>query len=323
MFLEPGTESNNIAIHGIVDKSLGRNSHIITSKIEHASVLNAFKRYELMGNVDVDYISVDERGIVDLDELESKIKENTVLVSIMMVNNETGAIQPIGDISRIIKARNKKTVFHVDGVQAFGKLDINLKKLGVDMFSFSGHKIHALKGIGGLYIDSGIRIDPPFQGGGQEKGVRPGTENTLGIIALEKALSVSLSNRGAERSHIKSLKEHLIDRIAGEIPDVKINSPMEENVIDNVLSVSFPGTRGEILLHTLEEKEIYISTGSACSSKSKSKSHVLSAIGLSDEEIEGTLRISFSYDNTAEQIDYFFEALKEAVEDIRMIIKRR
>lgn len=319
-FTSGGTEANNIAIHGIVEKFRNRKAHIICSKIEHASILNIFKYYEKFENIEVDYINVDSNGIIDLEELESSIKEETVLISIMMVNNEIGSIQPIKDISKIIRSKNKNIVFHSDCVQAYGKIDIDIRELDLDMISISSHKIHSIKGSGAVYINNGINIRPLFQGGGQERDIRPGTENTAGIYGLSLASTIMDERKSSERKKIKDMKEYLIAEIEKNIPDIKVNSPLRQENINNILNISIKGIKAEILLHSLEDKGIYISTGSACSSKNKDKSHVLKAIGLIDEEIEGSIRISLSYENSKEEIDFFVKELKESVSFIREII---
>ncbi len=319
-FTSGGTEANNMAIQGVVERNINRNPHIITSEIEHSSVLNIFKHYKESKNIEVDIVKVDERGIVDLDELEKLIKENTVLVSIMMVNNEIGSIQPIKEIRKVIKDKNRNTIFHSDGVQAFGKMDIDLKSLGVDIFTFSSHKIHAPKGVGGIYVSGYTSLKPLFYGGGQEKDVRPGTENTFGIFAFGHAAEIMEKNKSAEREKILELKLYTEKLLLENIENIKINSRSGQDFLPNILNISIPGTRGEILLHTLEQKDIYISTGSACSSKTTNKSHVLTAIGLSSDEIEGSIRISFSYEIDEDDIDFFVSELKTAAEDLRELM---
>lgn len=319
-FTSGGTEGNNIAIQGVLKRFVNKNAHVITTEIEHPSVLNTIRSYEGVAGVDISYLGVDEGGQIDLEELRDSLREDTVLVSIMMVNNEVGAIQPIADVSKIIKKKSPNCYLHVDGVQAFGKMDLNLGQLGVDMFSFSGHKIHGPKGIGGIYLRKGLKLSPLLYGGGQEKGISPGTQNTSGIVGMATALKAMLSSR-EEREHITSLKDYLIERVCSSIDEVKVNSPSGEKFTPYMVNLSFPGTRGEIVLHTLESKGIYVSTTSACSSKDKKESHVLKAMGISSEDIEGSIRVSFSYKNTFEEIDAFLAELKEAVEEIRSIMR--
>ena len=320
-FTASGTESNNIAIQGIVNKFGKRGNHIITTKIEHSSVINIFKHYENKG-FKVTYLDVDNNGLIDLEELKKSITNETILVSIMYVNNEVGVIQSIKEIKDIIKNINKNALLHIDGIQAMGKINTNVKQLGCDTFSFSGHKIHGPKGIGGLYVKKDLNIDPIIFGGNQESGLRSGTENVPGILGLGKAVELLDNNFDEEINHILNIKKHFVDKITTEINNIKINSFLDNRCSPHILSISFIGTRGEVLLHYLEGEEIYVSTGSACSSKGKSKgkSRVLDSIGLSDKEIEGTIRFSFSHFNTLEQIDYAVPKIKWAVEEIRKIM---
>lgn len=319
-FTSGGTEANNIIIHGILNKYKNKDIHIICSQIEHPSVLNVFKNYQNNENIRVDYLKVDRNGKIDIEELKDKIKDNTVFISIMMVNNEIGSIQDIKKISNIINSKNKNIVFHSDCVQAFGKIDIDVRELGLDSISISAHKVHSLKGVGALYISDKIRINPMFQGGGQERNIRPGTENTPGIFGFEKAIKILNSNRNLERKKIKELKSYTIERLK-EIEDICINSPIEKDYINNILNITIKEIKSEVLLHMLADEGIYISSGSACSSKSKTKSHVLNAIGFTDKEIDGSIRISFSFENEKEEIDYFIDKLKVSVKEIREIMR--
>ncbi|RKD32727.1 cysteine desulfurase family protein [Thermohalobacter berrensis] len=320
-FTSGGTESNNIAIQGIVNRYSRRGKHIITTKIEHSSVLNIFKYYEEKG-FKVTYLDVDEKGLVDLEQLEESINNDTILISIMLVNNELGTVQPIEDIKKIINRKNKDVKLHVDGIQAFGKIKFNLKQLGIDTFSFSGHKIHGPKGIGGLYIKKDLKLSPIIFGGNQERGIRSGTENVPGIVGLGKAVELINKNFDEEIKKILNLKKHFIDKIKKNIDNIKINSFIDEHSAPHIVNISFVGVRGEVLLHYLEEDGIYVSTGSACSSKNKGKSHVLQAIGLKHDEIDGTVRFSFAYSNNVEEIDYVVDRLQKHVKEIRKITMR-
>lgn len=316
-FTSGGTESNNIAIQSVVNKLGKRGKHLITTKIEHPSVLNVMKYYENNG-FEVTYLNVDEYGIISLDELKDSIRKDTILVSIMHVNNEIGSIQPISQIKKIINSINPNTLFHVDGVQGFGKVDIDLKSASVDFYSISAHKIYGPKGIGALYIDKKHTISPIVFGGNQEKGLRSGTENVAGIVGFGEA--VRLLNQ-EETKYISTLKEYFKLRVE-EIEDIKINSTLGNQSSPYILNVSFLNVRGEVLLHYLENKHIYISTSSACSSNGTEKSHVLKSIGLKNNEIEGTIRFCFSYEITKEQIDFTIDALKESIKEIRQITMR-
>lgn len=320
-FTSGGTESNNISIQGLVNKNIKRGNHIITTKIEHSSILNIAQHYESKG-LKVTYLDLDGNGMIKLDQLENSINESTILVSIMMVNNEIGTILPIDDISKIVKSKNRNTKIHVDGIQAFGKIQIDVKKLNIDTLSFSSHKIHGPKGIGGVYVKKDILLEPIIFGGNQERGVRSGTENTPGIVGFGKAVEALKENYKKEANYIRELKDYFGKKLIERIDEIKINSFLDNRCAPHILNVSFNGVRGEVLLHYLEDKGVYVSTASACSSHGKKKSHVLSSIGLRDEEIEGAIRFSFSHYNTVEEIDYVIEKLEDSVKDIRRIIMR-
>lgn len=314
-FTSGGTESNNSIIRGVLDK---RKNHIITTKIEHPSVLDTIKTLEKEG-IEVTYLDVDSEGKIDIDSLKSSIKENTILVSIMHVNNEVGSIQPISEIGKYLKTLKEKVYFHVDAVQSFGKINFKLSKYNIDFMSVSGHKIHGPKGIGFMYIKENSKVKPLFTGGGQEFGFRSGTENIPGIYGLGEAVRITNKNLDKNIQKINTLKNLLKSEILNNIENVKINSP--EDGVCHILNVSFLGVKGEVLLHYLEQKDIYVSTGSACSSKKKG-SHVLNAMNLSKDEIEGAIRFSLSCFNTEEEILETIKILKNSVEDLRFIIKK-
>ncbi len=320
-FTSGGTESNNIAIQSIVNNLGKRGNHIITSKIEHASVINTMKNLEKKG-FRITYLDVDNEGRVSLQQLEESLDEDTILCSIMHVNNEIGIIQDLQSIKNIIKLKNSKVLLHVDGVQSFGKIEFSLKDMGIDIFSFSSHKIHGPKGVGGLYVRRDLNLPPIIFGGNQENGMRSGTENVSGIIAFGKAVELMVKNKEKESQHVWQLKRYTMDLIKNNIEDIKINSSLEKSSSPYILNISFRNTKGEVLLHILEQKNIYISTSSACSSNGTEKSNVLKAIALNDIEIEGTIRICFSYENKKEDIEVFVDELKNAVREIRKIIMR-
>lgn len=318
-FTSGATESNNIAINSIIDKYSRFGKHIITTAIEHPSVYNVIKKLEERG-YGVTYLKVDENGIISLDELANSIREDTILISIMQVNNEIGSIQPTWKVKDIIKEKKSKAVLHVDGVQAFGKIPIKLKNWGIDAFSISGHKLHGPKGIGVLYIDNNLKLNPIIYGGGQERGFRSGTENVPGIIGLGKAVEIMNKNFEKEQNHVRDLKLYFIDRLQ-EIDKIRINS-QDKYSSPYILNVSFEYVRGEVLLHYLEKKGIYVSTTSACSSKSHKESRVLKELGLTDLQIEGAIRFCFSYEITKEDIDYTVDVLKDSVKEIRQVTMR-
>ncbi len=320
-FTAGGTESNNIAIQGIINKNMKRGEHIITTRFEHSSVLNIVRHYENKG-LKVTYLDLDEYGMINLEQLENSIKDSTILVAVMMVNNEIGTILPINSISKIIKNKNKDTKIHVDGIQAFSKLDIDMRKLNIDTFSFSSHKVHGPKGVGGLYVKKDIILEPIIFGGNQERGIRSGTENVPGIIGFGKAVEILKDKYRQEIEDIKKLKSYFVEKLRSSIENIKINSLLDDRCAPHILNVSFTGIRGEVLLHYLEDNGVYVSTASACSSHGKGKSHVLKAVGLKDEEIEGAIRFSFSHYNTIEEMDYAFEKLEQSVKDIRRITMR-
>lgn len=314
-FTGGGTESNNIAIFGHLS-NLKEHNNVITTKIEHPSVYNVFKQLE--DRCLVKYLETDENGKINIDELHNMVDENTLLISIMHVNNEIGAVQELNEIAAIIKRKNKNARLHVDAVQSYGKIKIDVNKTPLDTLSFSSHKIHGPKGVGGLYIRSGLKIAPLIYGGGQERGIRSGTENTTGIIGFGKACELMYDNFDEEVNKLYSLKNTYIKRLE-EIKDIEINSPIDG--APHIISVSFKNVPGEVLVHYLEDKNIFVSTGSACSSKSKD-SRILDAIKVSKEYQAGTIRISLGHFNNFEEVDYVIDNIKKSVKDIRSITKR-
>lgn len=321
IFTSGGTESNNIAIQGIINKNSRKGKHLITSKIEHSSVINVFKYFEEKG-YNVTYLDVDKNGLIDLEQLKESITDDTILISIMYVNNEIGVVQPIKEIREILDSKNKNIKLHVDGVQAVGKINMSIKELGIDTLSFSGHKIHGPKGIGGLFIKKSLNFKSIIFGGGQEQNLRSGTENTPGIVGLGVSIEELDKCFHEEYKKIQESKLYFYEKISEEIEDIKLNSFLDERSAPHILNISFRDIKGEILLHYLESDNIYVSTGSACSSKGKGKSSVLKSINLTNEEIDSAIRFSFSYENTKEELDFVVERTKNAVEEIRKITKR-
>ncbi len=323
-----GTEADNAAILGAAFSRRRSGNKIITSKIEHPAVLESCKRLEREG-YEVVYLDVDENGIVLIDQLKREIDHKTILISIMHVNNEIGTIQPIEEIYRIKEEWNKTNasdiLLHVDAIQSYGKL--NLCGLHAELLSLSGHKVHGPKGIGALYIKKGVHLDPIILGGGQEKGQRSGTENVPAIVGFGIAASKISSDQGKAARRIKSMKENLIYRITHEINNIKLNGNYGDlaGKIDlggtspSIINVSFLGIRGEVLLHSLEQEGIYVSTGSACASNKKGQSHVLKEIGLNNMEIEGAIRFSLSEFNTQEEIDFTVEKLVMIISKMRKL----
>lgn len=308
------TEGNNTAILGSISSAKGKN--VITSNIEHSSVFNVYK--SIKEKKDVRYTPVDEYGFLNLEILEQLIDENTEIVSIAHVNSELGSIQDIEKMGNIIKLKNKKCSFHVDCAQSYGKLKIDVKKAKIDILTLSGHKLHAPKGIGAIYVNKNINLHPLLLGGGQEKNFRSGTENVPSIMGLKKASEIMCENLEVRTEKLKALRNILISEIK-KIEGSKILS--FENGISNILAVAFSNIKSEVLLHFLESEKIYISTGSACNKGEKSK--ILKEIKLSDEFSDGMIRISLCEFNTEEEILIFIEKLKKYIDEIRMIMKRR
>ncbi len=317
-FTSSGTESNNIALHGFINKNKRLGNKIITTKIEHASVLEQLRSYVDKG-FEVVEIGVDENANLDLDNLYREIDDNTIVVGLFHVNNEIGTVNPIEEIVKKIKSINKNVLVHIDGVQAIGKIDVDLRKIGCDSYSMSGHKIYGPKGIGALYLKSNVKINSLVIGGGQESGLRSGTENVPGILGFGIAAKIIKENFSKEHNHAVEIKKYLINSL-NTIGDIKINTP--ENSSPYIVSVSIKDTRAEVLLHYLEQDEIYVSTASACTSNGTHKSHVLEAMGIKREYAEGTIRICSSKDITIEDIDLFIDRLKFYVNEIRSIMKR-
>ena len=318
-FTSGGTECNNTIIRSVANLNKKTKNHIISTVIEHPSVLNTLKDLEADG-FEVTYLPVGKDGKISLEDLKNAIKKETILVSVMHVNNEIGTIQPVEEIGKYLKSLDEKVYFHVDGVQSYAKIKFRPSRYNIDFMSVSGHKLHGPKGIGFMYVKENNRIKPLLTGGGQEIGIRSGTENVPGIYGIGEAVRILNQDLEGTIDKIRGLRDLLKEEILANIDNVKINSP--EDGVCHVLNVSFRGVRGEVLLHYLEQKEIYVSTGSACSSKKKG-SHVLNAIGLTPDEIEGAIRFSLSDLNTKEEIMQTVEVLKDSVSDLRMIIGRR
>lgn len=315
IFTSGGTESNNLAIMGCAKANHRMGKHLITTKIEHPSVGNVMKHLEEEG-YEVTYLPVDENGIVKLDRFREALRPDTMLVSVMYVNNEIGSVQPIEEIGKLIKENNPATLFHVDAIQAYGKYRIFPKKLGIDLLSVSGHKIHGPKGIGFLYCDSKVKIKPIIYGGGQQRNLRSGTENVPGAAGLGMAAKEIYTDFDEKIRHLYEIKEHFTEEIM-KLENVKINGLTGRDSAPHVVSVSFPGVRSEVLLHSLEDREVYASAGSACSSNKPAVSATLKAIRVPKEHLDSTLRFSFSVHTTMEEIDYCIEVLKELLPMLR------
>ena len=308
IFTSGGTESNNFAIKGYLDRNRG--THIITTKIEHPSVLKVFEYLETKG-YKVDYINVLEDGKVDLRELEEKIDDDTSLISVMYVNNETGAIQPIKEIIDIKNKKNPNIKLHVDAVQAYGKINIDLSKLKIDMMSVSAHKIHGPKGVGCLFVRDGVKINPIMIGGGQEGSVRSGTENVPSIAGFAKAAVIVHENIDKNYNKICDLKKTFLDELAKT--DIEYEMVSTKDGLPYILNIAFLNTKSEVMLHHLEQVGVYVSTGSACSQRRKKYSHVLVAMGKGDAIVDSAIRFSFSSQNTKDEVLKVVECIKEIV----------
>ena len=311
IFTSGGTESNNMAIIGsaIANKRAGK--HVITTTIEHPSVSAPFAWLEQEG-FEVTYLNVDKYGVISLDELKNAIRPDTILVSIMQVNNEIGALQPIEQAGKMIKEVNPKTLFHVDAIQSYGKMLIYPKKSKIDMLSVSGHKIHGPKGSGFLFVKDKTKIKPLVLGGGQQKGMRSGTENVPAIAGLAVAAEEMYSALEQNRVHLYELRDYFIEEVE-KINGVTVNGRKDHESAPHIVSVSVEGVRAEVILHTLEDKNIYVSAGSACSSNKPAVSSTLKSIGLKKELLDSTVRFSFSVHTKKEALDYALSVMRECI----------
>ncbi len=310
-----GTESNNLALIGAAMANKRAGMHIITTSIEHPSVKNTMIYLEEQG-FEITYLRVNQDGILDLEQLQNEVREDTILVSVMMVNNEMGALEPIEEAVKIIHGKNPSVLIHVDAIQAYGKFKIIPKRMGIDMLSVSGHKIHGPKGIGFLYIKEKTKIKPISYGGGQQKGMRSGTMNTPGIAGLGLAAKESYEDLDEKMDRLYELKQFFAEEVS-KIEGAHVNGRIGRDSAPHIVSVSFEGIRSEVLLHSLEDKEIYVSAGSACASHHPSESNTLHSIGLPASLQESTIRFSFCVHTTKEELEYTLQALKELVPMLR------
>lgn len=310
-FTSGGTESNNLAILGSADANKRAGKHVITTSVEHASVSNPFA-YLAENGYEVSYLSVNEYGEISIEELQSLLRPDTILVSLMHVNNEIGAVEPIEEAGKIIKETNPNTLFHVDAIQSYGKFRINPKKMNIDLLSVSGHKIHGPKGSGFLYIKDKTKIKPLIYGGGQQKGMRSGTENVPAIAGIGLAAEKMYEKLEENVEHMYELRERFIAGVTA-IDGVTVNGRKDRACAPHIVSVSIDGVRAEVMLHTLEDKQIYVSAGSACSSNKPSVSKTLKNIGLSENLLDSTIRFSFCAETTVEEIDYAIEVMSQVI----------
>lgn len=328
VFTSGATEANNLAIKGIIMSHAGdfqkgdKRPHIITTSFEHHCVLDTCRSLEKDGLAEITYLSVENEGVVSLKDVEDEIRESTILISVMYVNNEIGTVQSISEIGEMLKKKNqrreRKVFFHTDAVQAVNYFDCDVEKLGVDLLSFSGHKIYGPKGIGALFVKKGTSIKRVQDGGDQEHKLRAGTHNVPGIVGMGKAISMISKKQEKKNEEMTKLRDHLIDRILGEIPDSHLNGSRTKRSPSNA-NFRFDNVEGEGLLLSLDMMGIAVSTGSACSSSTLEPSHVLLALGIKHEESHGSLRLTLGKDTTKEEIDHTVEKIKETIERLRKI----
>lgn len=315
IFTSGGTESDNMALIGVALANQRAGKHVITTEVEHAAIHATVAFLEELG-FEITKIPVDGNGIISMEKLEQALRPDTILVSIMHVNNEVGALQPIEEAAKLIKEKPPKAAFHVDAIQSYGKYKINPKKTGIDLLSVSGHKIHGPKGVGFLYVNEKVKIKPLILGGGQQSGMRSGTENVPGIAGLALACEMAYENLEEKRANLYAMKQKFCKQLL-ELPDVKINGIYDELSAPQIVSASFRGIRSEVLLHTLEEKGIYVSAGSACSSNKPAPSKTLLAMRVPKEELEATVRFSLSVHTKVEELDYTIKVLQEILPVLR------
>ncbi|WP_297777030.1 cysteine desulfurase family protein [Blautia sp.] len=319
-FTSGGTESDNWALIGTALANHRQGKHMITTPFEHSAVFAPLAWLQEQG-FEITVIPVDEEGNLDLKKLEEAIREDTILVSTMFVNNEMGAVVPVEEVGRIVHEKNPRTLYHVDAIQAYGKYKIYPKKMGIDLLAVSGHKIHGPKGVGFLYINEKAKVQPFILGGGQQKGMRSGTDNVPGIAGLGTAAKMIYQNLDENVEHMRELKLYFAKELA-TLEQVEINGPKPERGAPHILNVSFLGVRSEVLLHSLEEMGIYVSAGSACSSHKRAGSSSLGALRLTPERKESAIRFSFCETTTKEEIDYTLEALKKLLPMLRRYARK-
>lgn len=320
LFTSGGTESNNLAIIGsaLANKRAGK--HIITSSVEHASVYSPMQFLEELG-FEVTYLPVNSDGQISVEKLKAAIRDDTILVSLMHVNNEIGAVMPIEEAGAVIKAANPSTIFHVDAIQSYGKFVIRPKKMNIDLLSVSGHKIHGPKGSGFLYIKDKTRIKPIIYGGGQQKGMRSGTENVPAYAGLGVAAEEIYTDFDKKIAHMYSIRDHFIDEVL-QIDGVTVNGRCDHENAPHVVSVSIEGIRAEVMLHTLEEKNVYVSAGSACSSNHPAISSTLKSIGVKQNLLDSTIRFSFCVNTTMEEVDYAISVMRDVIPKLQKYTRR-
>lgn len=317
IFTSGGTEGNNLAIKGTAMMHRSRGKHLITTEMEHPSIYEAYKQLEGLG-FEVTYLSPDEDGFISVEKVAAALREDTILVSIIHVNNETGAIQPISEIGQFLK-KYPKIFFHVDAVQGIGKVPLNIKQSAIDLLTVSGHKFHSVKGTGFLYVREGVTLSSMMTGGSQEKEIRSGTENLAGIVAMARALRITLEKHKSKSDDLLRVRNELLQHLV-RIDGAVINSP-SSNFAPHILNISFVGLKPEVIVHALSEENIYISTKSACSSKNYEISRVLQSMGKSEQIAGSAIRISLSYENTIEEAKKFNEVMSEVIKNLYKVTR--
>ena len=321
VFTSGGTEGNHLAIKGAARARARRGKHLITTQIEHESVLSAFRELEEEGfsrHEDTPHAD----GLIDPESVARAVTEETTLISVMAVNNEVGAVQPLAEIAKAARERANDVLVHADAVQAFLKVPLHPQRMGIDLVTISGHKFHAPKGVGAVYVRRGVRVKPLVSGGGQEGGVRSGTENVAGIVGMGVAAALLAAEGEAYRDRLAALRAQFLEELTAAVPDVYVNSPAPPHGAGHIVNVSFPGVRGEVLLHELAAHGVYVSTGSACSSR-RGESHVLAAMGVPRERLESSIRVSFSALSTSEEIHRAVQVFDAAVRRLRAAVGAR
>jgi cysteine desulfurase len=319
-FTSGGTETNNMVLKGVGRARQKSGKHIIASTIEHKSVLNTLQAMEDSG-FEVTYVPVTSQGIIDMGILEEALREDTILVSIMHVNNETGAIQPIDQVADILRKHKSQALLHSDAVQSYGKIPLHPKHSGIDLLTVSSHKIHGPKGAAALYKGRDVPMIPLINGGEQERGLRSGTENLPAIVGFAKAVELNFHKSFEKQQQMRHLKDTLQARLKEEFDHLVTNTPEDDHAAPHILNVSFPGMKGEVLLHHLEAQGIFVSTGSACTSGRNIPSHVLNAMGIENDKVQGALRFSFSAENRQEDIEYVMEQLVPIMERLKKMVR--
>lgn len=320
IFTSGGTEANNLAIKGAALRNRKRGNHLITSQIEHPSVLNCFRYLEKEEGFRVDYLPVDSNGSIDPDQLRAALQKDTILISIMHVNNEIGTIQPLKEIGPLIKTANPAAIFHIDAVQSFTRLPLEIKAWQADLISCSAHKIHGPRGAGCLWVQKETLLQPLLHGGGQEKGLRPGTENTAALAGFGLAARLTGEGRQRKTALTGSLKMAFYETLKNSEISFEINGPPPEEGAVHIINCSFPGLPSEVLLHALEKRGIYASSGSACHSRRPEPSHILQALNLDSQRLKGALRFSFSFNNSEQEVELAARSTTEIVQELKAIL---